>query len=68
MLRMISRVQGEFFLKSGDVAVNISDRFCEKEEYGVIIKGRTPGLDDLGLPLGAMVQYSMRENEEWRAA
>ena len=66
---MISRVQGECFLKSGDLAVNIGDRFCEEEDtVSVIINGRTQGLEDLGLPLGAIVQYSMLENNEWRAA
>ena len=64
---MRSRVQGERVLKSGDIAVNIGDRFCEEEGYGVIIYGRTFELGDLGIPLWAMVQYSMREikNGEW---
>jgi hypothetical protein len=65
---MISRVQGDCVLNLGNVAVNISDRFCEEDGYGVIINGRMPGLDDIGLRSEAMVQYSMRENEEWRVA
>ena len=68
MLRMRSRVKEEGFLKSGDVAVHISDRFCEGEGYNVSINGKTPGLDDLSLPLGAMVQYSMCEDGKWQAA
>ena len=55
-------------MEKGDVTVNIKDRLCEVEESGVIINGRTPGLDDLGIPLVAMIQYSLPENEEWRAA
>ena len=40
---------------------SISAIDSEEEGYSVIIGGRTPGLDDLDLPLGAMVQYSMCE-------
>ena len=48
--------------------VNIGGRFCGEGGYGVIINGRTPEPDDIGLRSEAMVQYSRRENKEWGAA
>ena len=55
MLRVRSRVQGVCVLKSGDIAVNIGDRFCEEEGYSVTINGRMLELSDLALRLGGMV-------------
>ena len=65
---MRSMVKGERCLKSGDDAVNIDNRFCEGEGYSVSINDMMPGINDLGLPFDAIVQYSMCEDGEWRAA
>ena len=63
MLWMRSRVKDERPLKSGDFTVNIGDRFCEGDGYSVSVNGKIPGLDDLCLPLGSMVQYLMCEDK-----